>query len=84
MKVGLEDTYRLREAFWFASSVIRPASAIETISWSLTSSMFSSVCGLRKFFRQKAYSLAPGVLRVRFHAQYALYTVNRSESPALD
>jgi hypothetical protein len=49
----------------------------------LMSSMFKSVCELRKFFRQKAYSLAPGVLLVRFQAQYALYTVRRSESPGL-
>ncbi|KAE8357617.1 hypothetical protein BDV27DRAFT_151180 [Aspergillus caelatus] len=55
---------------------------MDTISCILISSIFNSVWELRKFFRQKAYSLAPGVFLVRFQAQYALYTVNRSESPA--
>lgn len=54
---------------------------MDTTSCILTSSILSSVCELRKFFRQKAYSLDPGVLLARFQAQYALYTVNKSESP---
>lgn len=54
---------------------------METTSCILMSSILSRVGGLRKFLRQKEYSLAPGVLRVRFQAQYALYTVSRSESP---
>lgn len=60
------------EVFWIWSSWIRPASAIETMSWSFTSSMLRRVWMLRKFFRQKAYSFVFGLLRVRFHAVYAL------------
>ena len=70
--------------FWVGSKIRSPASAREAMSCILMSSMFNSVCELRKFFRQKAYSLAPGVLLVRFQAQYALYTVRRSESPDLN
>lgn len=61
--------YRLSSAFWDGSKVNRPVSAIDTISCILMSSILSSVCELRKFLRQKAYSLTPGVLRARFHAQ---------------
>lgn len=74
--------YLFRAAFCEESRRRRPESAMETTSCILMSSMFSRVGELRKFLRQKAYSLAPGVLRVRFQAQYALYTVNKSESPA--
>ncbi|KAL5364853.1 hypothetical protein BJX96DRAFT_168625 [Aspergillus floccosus] len=35
------------------------------------SSMFISVCELRKFLRQNVYSFTPGVLRVRFHTHRA-------------
>ena len=54
---------------------------METTSCILMSSMFNSVCELRKLLRQKEYSFPPAVLRMRFHTQYALYTVSRSESP---
>ena len=76
------NTNLFNDAFCVESNCTIPASAIETTSCILTSSMFSSVCELRKFFRQKPYSFDPGVLRARFHEQYALYTVRRSESPA--
>lgn len=74
--------YLFSAVFWVGSSNKSPASAIDTISCILISSIFNNVWELRKFFRQKAYSLAPGVFLVRFQAQYALYTVNKSESPA--
>lgn len=73
--------YLFKAAFCIGSRVKRPASAIDTTNCILMSSILSNVCELRKFFRQNAYSFAPGVFLVRFQEQYALYTVRRSESP---
>lgn len=59
----------------------KPASTIDVISCALSSSMLERVCELKLFFRQNSCSEPPVVQQILRQAEYALYTVNKSESP---